>query len=244
MIRLPLKNWSPGGARAFIVGVVATWVLLGHVAMMAQDQGAAVRPVGKVELPSKEANEVAALVAAARKEGDSRRGAEVFLDARFSCSSCHRIGPQGGIVGPELTTAGACLSAEDIAEAVLWPRRKIKKGYEAIALATDDGKVIQGYPHEQNDREIVLTEATTGAKLRIARARIEEARNVGTLMPEGIAATMSPRERRDLVRFLIDLGKPGDMSSALVRQHPHAAATFPFDRAPLQPERWPTGSSR
>ncbi len=197
------------------------------------------RPARKVEVPSKEANEAATLVAAARKEGDSRRGAEVFLDARFSCSSCHKIGSQGGIVGPDLTTAGACLSPEEIAESVLWPRRKIKDGYEAIALATDNGKVIQGYPQEQNPIEIVITEATTGVKQRISRATIEEIRQVGTLMPEGIAATMSPRERRDLVRFLIELGKPGDMSSALVRQHPHAAATFPFDRAPLDPERWP-----
>ena len=128
------------------------------------------RPARKAEVPGKEANEVATLVAAARKEGDSRRGAEVFLDARFSCSSCHKIGSQGGIVGPDLTTAGACLSPDEIAESVLWPRRKIKGGYEAIALATDDGKIIQGYPQEQNQSEIVLTEATTGVKLRISRA--------------------------------------------------------------------------
>jgi len=197
------------------------------------------RPARKTELPAKEAIEVATLVAEARKEGDSRRGAEVFLDARFSCSSCHKVGMQGGIVGPELTTAGMCLSPEEIAESVLWPRRKIKEGYQAIALATDDGKVVQGYPREQTEREIVLNEATTGARLRISRTAVEEIRQVGTLMPEGIAATMSARERHDLVRFLMELGKPGDSSSALVRQHPHAAATFPFDRAPLQPDRWP-----
>ena len=88
----------------------------------------------------------------------------MFLDARFSCTSCHKVGTEGGIVGPELTTAGTCLSPEEIAESVLWPRRKVKQGYEAIALATDDGKVIQGYPHEQTERDIVLTEATTGAQ--------------------------------------------------------------------------------
>ena len=64
-------------------------------------------------------------------------------------TSCQKVGTEGGIVGPELSTAGACLSPEEIAESVLWPRRKIKEGYEAIALATDDGKVIQGYPHER-----------------------------------------------------------------------------------------------
>ena len=176
MIRLPLKNWSPGGARAFIVGGVATWVLLGHVAMMAQDQGAAVRPVGKVEMPAKETDEVAALVAAARKEGDSRRRAEVFLDPRFSCSSCHRVGPQGGIVGPELTTAGASLTAEEIAESVLWPRRRIKEGYQAIVVATDDGKVIQGYNSRDDARARPARSDDRGEAAHSSRPAIEELR--------------------------------------------------------------------
>jgi len=65
--------------------------------------------------------------------------------------------------------------------------------------------------------DIVLTEATTGAKLQISRAAVEEIRHVGTLMPEGIAATISRRERRDLVRFQMELGKPGNSSPGLLR---------------------------
>ena len=41
-------------------------------------------------------------------------------------------------------------------------------------------------------------------------------------MPEGIAATMSPQERRDLVRFLMDLGKPGN---AATRRWPRSTRT-------------------
>ena len=59
-------------------------------------------------------------------------------------------------MGPELTTTGQCLSAEAIAESVLWPRRTIKQGYEAIAVSTDDGKVLQGYKEEETQADARL----------------------------------------------------------------------------------------
>jgi putative heme-binding domain-containing protein len=197
------------------------------------------RPATTATAHSPEALEAASLVAAARKEGDARRGAEVFLDPRFSCSSCHRVGPAGGQVGPELTAAGVCLSPEEIAESILWPRRKVKPEYQAIAVATDDGKVFQGYVQHESAAEIVFREATTGTISRLPRASIEELHPLGTLMPEGLAASMSAVERRDLVRFLIELGKPGNSAAALVARHPHAPETFTYDRRPLAPERWP-----
>jgi putative heme-binding domain-containing protein len=196
------------------------------------------RPESKSSLPATETQAAATLVAQARKEGDSRRGALVFLNPRFSCSSCHKVGAAGGTVGPDLSTTGVCLSPEEIAESVLWPRRKIKEGYEAIAFSTDDGKVVQGYPIEKSEREIIVKEAT-GGTVRIATTSIEETHSIGTLMPEGIADTMTAAERRDLVRFLMDLGKKDNSSMALVGQHPQGPASFPFDRRPLQLDRWP-----
>jgi putative heme-binding domain-containing protein len=197
------------------------------------------RPAEKSASATKEDAELAALVHAALKEGDAGRGADVFYDPRFACSSCHKVGNSGGIVGPELSTAGVSLPPEEIAESLLWPRKKIKEGYAAIAVATDDGKVIQGYPHKQTEKEIEITEATSGSTLRLARSRVEEVRQVGSLMPEGIAAAMSPRQIRDLVRFLAGLGKPGGSATRPMPLHPHAAAAFSFDRAPLQPENRP-----
>ena len=190
------------------------------------------RPAKKVELPTKEAIEVATLVAEARKEGDSRRGAEVFLDARFSCISCHKVGTEGGIVGPELTTAGACLSPEEIAESVLWPRRKIKEGYEAIALATDDGKVIQGYPHEQDrarDRphrghDRAQAPDLPGRRRRDSRGRHPDARgdrghHVGPRAPGSRPVPDGAGKTR---RFLV---------GTACATTPTRPATFPFDRA-------------
>ncbi len=182
---------------------------------------------------------VATLIAEARQDGDPGRGAEVFVDAKFTCVACHKVGPQGGSIGPELTSLSRCMSPEQIVESVLWPRQKVKEGYMAIAVATADGRVIQGYTLDETDRRLALREAATGRRIEIARADIEEVREQGSLMPEGLAEAMSPPQRRDLIRFLLELGHSPDGGDDPLRGHGHAPASFPYDRKPLRPEHWP-----
>jgi putative heme-binding domain-containing protein len=181
---------------------------------------------------------VAELLRGARVEGDSRRGAAVFASPRYACLSCHRIGDQGGSVGPELTTVGACLKPEEIVESVLWPRRQVKEGFAALFVATAAGRVHQGYAQSQTNTHLVLRDPATGAQTRIARSDIEAIRTEGTLMPDGLASAMTPGERRDLVRFLLDLGREHGAADHL-RQQAHVPADFAYDRVPLHPERWP-----
>ena len=135
---------------------------------------------------------MAALIAEAREDGDPVRGAGVFVDAKFTCVACHKVGSQGGIIGPELTSLSKCMSPEEIVESVLWPRQKVKEGYMAIAVATADGKVIQGYTLDETETRLALREAATGSRIEIARADIEEVREQGSLMPEGLAEAMTP----------------------------------------------------
>ena len=43
-------------------------------------------------------------------------------------------------------------------------------------------------------------------------------------MPEGLTAAMSTAERRDLIRFLFDLGRAGSEAADHVRRHSHVMA--------------------
>ncbi len=182
---------------------------------------------------------VTALLNAARQHGDARRGAAVFASPQFACLSCHRVGAQGGTVGPDLTQAGACLKPGELVESILWPKKQIKQGYEAIAVATTDGKIRQGYKQAEIDTSLTFRDPTSGELFQVSKADIEETRALGTLMPDGLAAAMSEEQRRDLVRFLLELGGSHHEGRTALAMHAHAPAKFTFDRAPVHPEQWP-----
>ncbi|WP_165073647.1 DUF6797 domain-containing protein [Paludisphaera rhizosphaerae] len=188
-------------------------------------------------LSAVQALEVASALDSARKTGDPTRGAVVFTDVRFTCFSCHKVGDQGGSVGPELTALTKDASPEEIAASVLWPKLKVKQGYEAFAYGLEDGRFVQGYKVGETADALKIRDAALDKVVTIKKSEVEESKSVGTLMPDGIAATMSPRERSDLLSFLLTLGAPGASPPALtIPSHDHTAATFEYDTKPLQPE--------
>ena len=87
---------------------------------------------------------------------------------------------------------------------------------------------------------MILLDAAGGDRVSIAKKEVEEVKEIGTLMPDGLVEGLDFDDRRDLARFLIDLGKPDDAAKYLTARHDHhMPASFTYDRAPLQPEYWP-----
>jgi putative heme-binding domain-containing protein len=198
------------------------------------------RPATVAAQPADEPAAIAQLIADARTTGDPLRGAEIFASAKAACLSCHRIGDQGGSVGPDLSKTALCIKPEEIVESLYWPRKRVKEGYEAITVATSDGRVQQGYKVEEQAGALIIRDPATGDRVRIARSTIDDVRADGSLMPEGLTAAMSPTERRDLLRFLLELGQPTGKAAVDRVRHAHAPAEFAFDRGPLQPEDAPS----
>ena len=81
----------------------------------------------------------------ARQHGDPLHGAEVFASPKFACLSCHQVGDQGAMIGPDLSTVGACLKPEEVVESILWPRRQVKDELRGVHRRHRDGKMRQGY---------------------------------------------------------------------------------------------------
>ncbi len=173
------------------------------------------------------------------KSGDARQGAVVFRAPQFACLSCHKVGKEGGSVGPDLSAIARCLPPEKIVEAVLWPKREVKDEYKAISITTSDGRSLTGYVQRETAKELMLRDPASGKTTAFAKADIEDRRDVGTLMPDGLSAAMTPTQRRDLFRFLLELGKTAGLAD-LVHAHAHAVAAFPIERAPLDPSAWPS----
>ncbi len=195
-------------------------------------------------VPRFDAKLVGEISSAARRDGNAERGAAVFAAAKSACRSCHKVGQHGGSVGPDLTAIGKDRDAKQIIESVLWPNRDVKPEYAAWSILTVDGKRFRGYRVKSNDKSVVLKDAASGETVEIARNDIEQESMVGTLMPDNLTSAMSRQEKLDVFRFLTALGKDKSLSMKVVEMilahaHAHRPVEFPFDRAPLQPQRWP-----
>ncbi|MCI0640758.1 MAG: TIM barrel protein [Gemmataceae bacterium] len=193
---------------------------------------------GQVENLSYDAALVAKLIREAKASGDVRHGAVVFGSPQFACLGCHKIGKIGGTVGPDLTVAGRCYTPEQIVEGVLWPKRQVKDEFKSHMIVTSDGKVHQGYLQREDGKECVLRDPATGKLTNLPKAEIDERREVGTLMPDGLAAAMTGNQLRDLLRFLMSLGHTEGLAD--LAGHSHTVASLPFDRSPLDPKQWPS----
>jgi putative membrane-bound dehydrogenase-like protein len=136
------------------------------------------------------------------KNGDTRRGQQVFHSTKAACFSCHQVGYRGGNIGPDLTRIGAIRSERDLLESIVFPSASFVRGYEPVVVATKDGKTHNGLIKKDGPDEILLTIAADKEE-RIARSEIEaiEPSKV-SVMPAGLDQQLSVQDLADLVAFL------------------------------------------
>ncbi len=149
-----------------------------------------------------------ALAARAVAEGDPARGELVFRRKELSCFQCHAIAGAGGAVGPDLLSLGASAPPDYILESVLKPEAKTKEGYVSIQVLTKGGDVLSGVRLRETNEELVLREALRD-EVTLRKSSIEAQKQIGSVMPQGLADLLTEKELFDLVRFLTELGKPG-----------------------------------
>jgi putative heme-binding domain-containing protein len=181
---------------------------------------------------------VAAILADARSNGDARRGAGVFSEATSACTSCHKVAGQGGAVGPDLTTVSKCLTPEEIVESLYWPDRHVKPEYRAVSVTTADGRALQGVVKEETATLLSIVDAT-GQLHSLPVGDIEDRRDVGSLMPRNVVTSLPPERRRDLVRYLLELGRTAGLETLS-----HRPGGFDVPAAPLEPAHWPNRGHR
>jgi putative heme-binding domain-containing protein len=188
---------------------------------------------------------ITSLAYEAMRTGNAGRGAVVYASPTSACLSCHKVGKNGGDVGPDLSQVGAKQKLHHIVESLLQPQKVVADPYKAIAVLTVDGQIFRGYTTRETDDELEIRDTGTGKSQVIAQDDIEDVQDVGSLMPVGLLSTMSAQNQLDLIAFLADLGKHETISaeaidSLLAHAHGHHPATYEMPRQPLQPERWPS----
>jgi putative heme-binding domain-containing protein len=134
--------------------------------------------------------------------GSAARGREVFFGQKARCSSCHRLGSEGGRIGPALTGAGSRFSRIHLVESILDPNRALAPSYETAVAILRSGEIIVGVRVAETETALTLGLAE-GAERVIARDEVQELRvEPRSIMPEDLAEQLSAEELVDVVEFL------------------------------------------
>lgn len=145
------------------------------------------------------------------KQRDFRNGRKMFAAA--GCYACHRFNNQGGMTGPDLTTAGRRYSAHDLLDQVINPSKVINDQFSAVMVVTDRGLVHNGVivnlgVRRDGDALVLNTDLTDpNARVTIDRNTIEELVVSKTSpMPAGLFSRLTRDEILDLIAYLISGG--------------------------------------
>jgi len=155
------------------------------------------------------------LAARAKKDGDPVAGEALYRRMASACTTCHAIGGAGGKLGPDMTSIGASAPPDYIIESLLNPAAKVKEGYHAFSITMKDGSEMIGIPTRETAQEqFIRTLAGEQGlpKTNIVSKKIME--GGASLMPAGLTAAWTDRERLNLYAFLGELGRPGPFDAS------------------------------
>jgi len=141
------------------------------------------------------------------KGRDFSNGRKMFGAA--GCYACHRFQNQGGMTGPDLTTAGRRYSVKDLLDQVVNPSKVINDQFSAVMVITDEGLVHSGVVVNLNNDGLTLNTDLTDPNKRVTinRNTIDEMLMSKTSpMPAGLFNRMTKEEILDLVAYLISGG--------------------------------------
>ena len=134
---------------------------------------------------------------------DLENGKKMFSVTQ--CYKCHRVGLNGGIVGPDLTNAGRRLNAHDLLETIVDPSKEVSDQYQATMFQLESGDTIVGrVANLRGDRYMVQEDMIRPGKLtKVMHADIEAMRpaKVST-MPSGLLDSLTRDEILDLLAYM------------------------------------------
>jgi putative membrane-bound dehydrogenase-like protein len=129
-------------------------------------------------------------------------GRRLFFHPRLAlCASCHRHQGRGSVVGPDLSLVARGGTPTAILQSVLEPSREIAPQYFHQILLLSDGSLFNGILLRSSSIDVYRD--SVGRERVFQKDEIEECKESKvSLMPEGLTATLTDSELRDLLAFL------------------------------------------
>jgi putative heme-binding domain-containing protein len=142
------------------------------------------------------------LIKAENVTGDAPRGAVVF--AKAECAKCHRCGPLGDSMGPDLTAVGKRFTKREILESIYFPSHVISDQYASKTIVTKNGLTYSGLLAAGAEKELMVLQAN-GEKVALDGDDVEEiTASKLSAMPENLLNPLTQEEIVDLFAFLLN----------------------------------------
>lgn len=120
------------------------------------------------------------------------------------CAMCHRFGPIGQDVGPDLSTVNSRFGRKEILESMLWPSKTVSDQYESELFEMTDGKVHHGLLLRETATALQIRTVESAKPIVIAIADIQSRRkSPQSFMPEGLVDALSASDIANLVAFML-----------------------------------------
>ncbi len=140
--------------------------------------------------------------------GNAEKGSELFFNkTELSCVRCHKVDGKGGEVGPDLTVIGKAKDSRYLLQSIVDPDAKIAENFETAVLLTEDGQILTGIVRKESPTEIELIDAEAKI-IKVDPEDIVTRKKGKSAMPVDLLKSLSRRELRDLVAYLVSLKEP------------------------------------
>ncbi len=173
----------------------AAWGKLGKGAKVVRTTDAP--PLLNAEQFAAVEQKTARFMALSAKAGDAAKGKTLVA----LCQSCHMINGQGGLIGPNLSGAGA-MGMEAVIRNIIEPNAAIEAAYRIFQVKLKAGEVIEAFYVSEDATAYVIRQAG-GADRRVPKAEAASAKYLRrSLMPEGLLDGFTDDQVTDLFAYL------------------------------------------
>ena len=133
--------------------------------------------------------------------GDPQAGHAVYQ--KVGCGNCHRIGREGGALGPDLTDIGRRRGLKFLAESLARPEADIPINYRGVQVVLKSGQTVSGIRLNRDDLSIQLRD-NRGNLRSFLMENVQDIRyDKPSLMPA--YASMNQKDFDDVVAYLNSL---------------------------------------
>lgn len=156
-------------------------------------------------------DELAAAAANGMTARSFENGRRLFGAA--ACFACHRFGNEGGMTGPDLTTAGGRYSPRDLLDQIINPSKELNEQFVPSVLTKKNGETVVGVVVNLQGDFVAINEDPSDPNQRVQVDRKEvnsiEPSKVST-MPPLLLARLNQDEILDLVAYILSGGDPAN----------------------------------